>query len=116
MTCALRLTARRKEKSVTADMAKNAVVREIKPVKGMRGKEIGVENHDAGRAKALRGDAVAAARQPPAERDQARRDGRPDRNPPERRDEIVLEGIFHQENDAEKKRETAEPGEQSLPP
>ncbi len=31
MTCALRLTARRNEKSVTADMAKNAVVREMSP-------------------------------------------------------------------------------------
>ena len=78
----------------------------------MGGKEIGVENHNAGRAKTLRRDPVTTARQPPAEGDQPGTDHHPDHDPAERRDEIVLEGIFDQENDPEKERQPAQPGEQ----
>ena len=39
-------------------------------------------------------------------------DGAADHEPAERRDQIVLEGVFDHENDAQKKREPAEPGEQ----
>ena len=77
----------------------------------MRGKKIGVEDDDAGGAKTLGRDPVAAARQPPTRCDQSQAHGSADHDPPEWRDQVVLEGVFDHENDAEKKSEPAQPGE-----
>jgi hypothetical protein len=76
------------------------------------GKKIGVKDDDAGGAKTLGRDSVAAARQPPTRGDQSQTLGSSDHDPSERRDQVVLEGVFDHENDPEKKSEPAQPGEQ----
>ena len=78
----------------------------------MRGKKIGVKDDDAGGAETLGRDSVAAARQPPTRCNQSQADRSADQDPPEWRDQVVLEGVFDHENDPEKKREPAQPGEQ----
>ena len=69
----------------------------------MRRKKIGVEDDDAGGAKTLGRDPVAAARQPPTRGDQSQADRSADHDPPEWRDQVVLEGVFDHENDPEKR-------------
>src|ERR1044071_5296306 len=73
--------------------------------------EVGIENDYPGGAKALRRHPITTPRQPPPRRDGNRADTGTDGKPSERRDEIVFEGILHQKDDAQKKREPAEPGE-----
>ena len=73
----------------------------------MGGKKIGVEDDDAGGAETLGRDPIAAARQPPTRCDQSQAHCSADHDPAERRDQVVLEGVFDHENDAEKKRQPA---------
>jgi hypothetical protein len=78
----------------------------------MRRKKIGVEDDDASGAKTLGRGPVAPARQPPTRRDQNQANCSAKYDPPEWRDQVVLEGVFDHENDAQKKSEPAQPGEQ----
>src|ERR1051325_3903219 len=72
-------------------------------------KKIGIENDDTGRTQTLRGDPITPPRQPPAGGDRRRADPGTDRDPAERRDEIVFERIFHHENNTEEEGESAAP-------
>ena len=78
-------------------------------------KNISVENQDAGRAEALAGDAVAPGRRKPAGHDEGEPDDRAYHHPHSRSDEVVLEGVLHEENDAEEKNEAADPREKFDP-
>ena len=72
----------------------------------------GVEHQDAGRAERLRSDSVFFPFQKQTANNKTGADDEPDRNPQLRRDQIVLERIFHEKRDAEEKREPADPREQ----
>src|SRR5205085_4142421 len=80
-------------------------------VEDVRRKNISVENQNTGRAKTLPRDAIAPCCGKPAGDDEADPQYRPDRDAHSGRDEIVLEGIFHEKHDPEEKNEAANPGE-----
>src|SRR4029077_7283108 len=72
----------------------------------------GVEHQDAGRAKRLRSDSVFFPFQKQTANNKTGADDEADCNPQLWRDQVVLERIFHEKCDAEKKREPADPREQ----
>jgi hypothetical protein len=72
----------------------------------------GVKHQDAGRAERLRSDSVFFPFQEQTANNKSGADDESDRNPQLRRCQIVLERIFHEECDAEEKREPADPREQ----
>ena len=76
---------------------------------------ISVENQNARRAKALAGDAVASRRRQPAGYDEGQPDDRAYHHPHGWCDQVVFEGILHEENDPEEKNEAADPREKFDP-
>src|SRR5205814_7303573 len=72
----------------------------------------GIEHQNAGRAEGLRSDSIFFPFQKQTANNKTGADDEPNSNPQLRRDQIVLERIFHEKCDAEEKREPADPGEQ----
>src|SRR5436305_980329 len=71
-----------------------------------------VENEHTCRAKTLRGDAVAPRCTERAANDEKRADDPSAHDAHGGRDEIVLESVLHEKDDAEKQGEAADPGEE----
>ncbi len=81
-------------------------------VERVRAKRVGVEDEDAGGAKALAGHAVIASRCEPTRCDQHAADDHADDDAHRRRDEVVVERVLHQKDDGEEENESADPGEE----
>ncbi len=81
-------------------------------VKGVRAKDGGVEDEDAGRTQALTGDAIVPACGEPTGADEGATDHGANHDSHQRRNEVVFERILHEEDDAEEEDEAADPGEE----
>ena len=81
----------------------------------MRPKNVGIEDEHAGCAKTLAGHAIVSVRGEPPGGDQAAPGERANDHLHRWRNEIVIEGILDQKDDAEEEDEPADPGESFTP-
>ena len=80
-------------------------------VERVGGENTRVKDQNAGGAQTLSGHAIILPGRAPSGRDQSQANQGPDHNPHTRRDQIVLERILHEKNDAEEKDEATDPRE-----
>ena len=80
-------------------------------IERFRGEDVCVKNEDACGAETLPGNAETFLRGAPTDSDQAEANDRADDDAHARRDEIIFERIFYEENDTKEKNEAANPGE-----